>query len=232
MALRSLVVGEKYSARHYGAGFLLVSGISLFALGDADTAPSFHGIGLLLIGIALVLDALTSNLEERLFFRGDHPARHSEVVACLGAFSAIEALIITAMTGELPNAVAHAKLHPWSVAALLGCGVAGYLTVALVLLLIRHFGSTNAEIVKGMRKVCQILVSFLVFPKPLTWKYLLGGICVVVALYDLQRSSPPRGKKVEAGGERGNRGGGEIEEGLGERYGKDGIGSAKINIVV
>lgn len=151
--------------------------------------------------------------------------------------------------------------------------ILGYVTVSLILLIIKHFGATNAEIVKSMRKVCQVsswpmrgraghmrymryspctktvlaclhgrrsaygrstygalqhcsatsghtslassmplsntgslpfwpvtcfcacecvcggqvVLSFIVFPKPLSWKYCVGGALVAVALYYMQR---------------------------------------------
>ena len=37
-------------------------------------------------------------------------------------------------------------------------------------------------------KVCQVAVSFTLFPKPLSVKYVLGGVLVVLALAWLQRS--------------------------------------------
>jgi adenosine 3'-phospho 5'-phosphosulfate transporter B3 len=88
----------------------------------------------------------------------------------------------------------------------------GYLTVSLILMIIKAFGSTSAEIVKSLRKICQIVLSFLLFPKPLSWKHLMGGWLVAVALYWLQRQGkggparqpvPPEPKSP--GGRRGGR---------------------------
>ncbi len=35
-------------------------------------------------------------------------------------------------------------------------------------------------------QVCQVLLSFWAFPKPLSWKYVVGGLLVTVALWWLQ----------------------------------------------
>lgn len=58
-----------------------------------------------------------------------------------------------------------------------------YMSVTFVLLLIKHFNATNAEVVKSMRKVLQVMVSFIVFPKPFDWKYIAGGAATVAALW-------------------------------------------------
>ncbi|GIM06920.1 hypothetical protein Vretimale_11162 [Volvox reticuliferus] len=188
MAFRSLVVGQRYSALQYGAGGLLVVGITLFTAGDAEGAPNFSGIGVALIAVALLCDALTANLEERQFFRIKTPASHAEVMTYLSMFAALESFVVLCATGELQTALVHSSQHRETVPTICAFSVLGYVTVCLVLLLIKHFGATNAEVVKSMRKVCQVILSFLVFPKPMSWKYLAGGLLVAVALYALQRT--------------------------------------------
>ena len=47
-------MGQRYSAAQYGAGGLLVLGITLFTAGDARGAPNFSPIGVGLITLALV----------------------------------------------------------------------------------------------------------------------------------------------------------------------------------
>ncbi|GLI59764.1 hypothetical protein VaNZ11_001725 [Volvox africanus] len=188
MAFRSLVVGQRYSALQYGAGGLLVVGITLFTAGDAEGTPNFSGVGVALIAVALLCDALTANLEERQFFRIKTPASHAEVMTYLSMFAALESFMVLCVTGELQAALVHSSQHRETVPTICAFSVLGYVTVCLVLLLIKHFGATNAEVVKSMRKVCQVILSFLIFPKPMSWKYLAGGFLVAVALYALQRT--------------------------------------------
>ncbi|KAG2483303.1 hypothetical protein HYH03_017806 [Edaphochlamys debaryana] len=211
MAFRSLVVGQRYTALQYGAGGLLVVGITLFTMGDAEGAPNFSGIGVALIAIALVCDALTANLEERQFFRIRTPATHAEVMVYLSTFAAAEAFVVLCGSGELWRAWAHSQAHPETVPTICAFSVLGYVTVCLVLLLIKNFGATNTEIVKSMRKVCQVILSFMVFPKPMSWKYLAGGALVAIALYTLQRT----GKKPPGVAKQGSEGS-EKEKGLGK----------------
>mmetsp|Transcript_11692 Transcript_11692/g.20760 ORF Transcript_11692/g.20760 Transcript_11692/m.20760 type:complete len:361 (+) Transcript_11692:119-1201(+) len=187
MAFRSLVVGAKYNAAQYGAGGILVAGIALFTSADADGIPNFSWVGIALISVALVCDALTANLEERLFFRIKAPCSHSEVMMYLSAFAAVESFAVIYMTRELQGAIEHSSKHPNVVPSICAFSVMGYVTVCFVLLIIKNFGSTNAEIVKSMRKVCQVVLSFMAFPKPMSWKYILGGLLVALSLYLLQK---------------------------------------------
>lgn len=171
--------------------------------------------------------------------------------------------------GELKDALPHSMKHRETVPTICAFSVLGYVTVSLILLVIKHFGATNAEIVKSMRKVCQVscgsssrpssrhsddgrfaleasgsmqftvpcilhpcwrkpsghatavravhvtaparvpcriagwiymclttrgsaacvqvILSFIVFPKPLSWKYCVGGALVAASLYYMQR---------------------------------------------
>lgn len=187
MALRTLIVGRRYSGAQYGAGAVLVAGIALFTLGDASAVPEFNGIGVLLMSLALVCDALTSNVEERHFFRIASPCSHGEVMMYMSSFAAAEVSLIMLATGELLPAVAHSRAYPATVPCILASSLLGYCAVSCILMLIQHYGSTSAEVVKSMRKVLQVAVSLLLYPKPLTWKHAVGGAAVICGLSYLQR---------------------------------------------
>lgn len=141
-------------------------------------------------------DALTANLEERCFFRVRLPCSHAEVMTYLSACAAAQCLAVLLLTREAGPALAHSLAHPETLPTICAFSVLGYLTVCLVLLLIKHYGSTSAEVVKSMRKVCQVLLSFALFPKPLDWKYVVGGALVAAALYSLQSTKPAAGKAL------------------------------------
>ena len=66
----------------------------------------------------------------------------------------------------------------------------GYISVSFILLLIRHFGASNAEVLKSSRKLISIGLSLLLYPKPFSWKLVLGTvstICGLTYLYHLKR---------------------------------------------
>ena len=53
-------------------------------------------------------------------------------------------------------------------------------SVTFVLLLIKYYGATNTEIVKSLRKVLSIALSFAIYPKPVNSRY-LGGMAATCA---------------------------------------------------
>jgi adenosine 3'-phospho 5'-phosphosulfate transporter B3 len=128
MAFRTIVVGQRYGPQQYCAGLLLVCGIALFTMGDAEGMPNFSGIGIGLISVALVrervsplpdsqrlraplestpvlstslqvCDALTANLEEKQFFRIKQPCSHAEVMLYLSTFAAAESFFVLVASG-------------------------------------------------------------------------------------------------------------------------------------
>lgn len=74
--------------------------------------------------------------------------------------------------------------------AVLASATFGYISVSFILLLIRHFGASNAEIVKSTRKLVSIAASLILYPKPMGWKYAggtLSTVCGLAYLYVLKR---------------------------------------------
>lgn len=58
---------RKYPAQEYISALLLVAGLILFTLADAQTSPNFSLIGVLMITAALIFDSFLGNLQEAIF---------------------------------------------------------------------------------------------------------------------------------------------------------------------
>uniref|UniRef100_A0A061QR20 Drug metabolite transporter superfamily n=1 Tax=Tetraselmis sp. GSL018 TaxID=582737 RepID=A0A061QR20_9CHLO len=101
-------------------------------------------------------------------------ASQAEVMTFMSTFGSLYTFIALFVTGEAWEAVPHSVAHPQVVLLITVFSLTAYMSVTFVLLLIKHFNATTAEIVKSMRKVLQVLVSFVVFPKPFDWKYVFG----------------------------------------------------------
>ena len=59
----------------------------------------------------------------------------------------------------------------------------GYSSVSFILSLIKYYGATEAEIIKSLRKVMSIVISFVLFPKALNWKYIAGFVAVLISTF-------------------------------------------------
>jgi len=214
MVAGTIMQGRRYSALEYLAALGLIVGIILFTMGDAVMMPSFDvtGVGLILIGVAA--DAATSNYEEAVFFRSASPASQAEVMTFASLFGCGWALLLDLLfSDELKPAIKHTMHHPTVLPMLVGSSVCGYVSVSFVLLLIKLYGATVTEMVKSMRKVITVVLSFALYPKPISFMYYLGGGAVLSSLaatHELQRrkggdgtltESEPAGDATEADSE-------------------------------
>jgi adenosine 3'-phospho 5'-phosphosulfate transporter B3 len=200
MIIGTVFQGRRYGANEYVAASMLVVGIALFTMGDVDARPSFDPQGVALIVAALFLDSFAANFEERRLFDVPDPSSHAEVVFHANAVGAAFTVCAMAVTGELSQALQSLGLKSSSggardasttgsfaaaLPAVLMSAAFGYVSVSFILLLIRHFGASNAEIVKSTRKLVSIAASLLLYPKPMGWKYAGGTASTVCGLYYL-----------------------------------------------
>ena len=58
---------RKYPFHEYISALLLVVGLILFTLADAQTSPNFSIIGIIMISGALIMDAFLGNFQEAIF---------------------------------------------------------------------------------------------------------------------------------------------------------------------
>lgn len=173
MTMGTVMQGRRYSGLEYVAALGLIAGATLFILGDAETKPDFEVIGVVLIVCGVCADAATSNYEEREFFRVAEPASQPEVMTFASLFGSLWALLLLLPSSELGEALAHSAENPSVVPLLLSSAVCGYVSVSFVLLLINLYGATVTEVVKSMRKILTVTLSFVLYPKPFSAKYAL-----------------------------------------------------------
>lgn len=58
---------RKYPPHEYVSAILLVVGLILFTLADAQTSPNFSVIGVVMVSGALIMDSFLGNLQEAIF---------------------------------------------------------------------------------------------------------------------------------------------------------------------
>eukprot|EP00913_Durusdinium_trenchii_P033011 g30903.t2 len=172
---------KRYSASQYVAVILLTTGVVVFTLGDAKGRAFFNPTGIAFIAAGSLSDAMAANYEEKVFFsrRG---CSATEVVLYTSALGSVWVLLAAGVTGELYSAYRHSLDHPEAVPLMLLASVFGYVAQSGVLLLIKHFGATAAEIVKSCRKVTTICISFMVYGKPWNGYHVAGTLLFVTSV--------------------------------------------------
>lgn len=187
MLLGVVYLKKRYTIAQYVAVGLLTAGVVVFTLGDAKGRAFFNPVGIAFIVAGSLSDAMAANYEEKVFF-SRMGCSASEVVLYSSALGSVWALLAEACTAELLPALRHSWDHLEAVPLMLFASVFGYIAQSGVLLLIKHFGATAAEIVKSCRKVTTILISFMVYGKP--WNgYHVAGTLLFVNSVAVERGS-------------------------------------------
>lgn len=74
-----------------------------------------------------------------------------------------------------------------------------YIAITFHMTMVKEFGGITAVLVGNTRKAMTICLSFILFPKPISYLYALGGLLVFGSLtanaYMKELSSGSRGKK-------------------------------------
>ena len=174
-------VGKRTSAAEVANACLLVAGICVFMYGNLKGSPSFNPLGIVLITLGVLADALTANIEEAYFFKA-HQCTHAEVMCFASLIGAVFSSVLILATGELARALAHTRQHPYTPLLIATFSLAGYVSVSCVLLMIKHYGATSAEMVKSSRKVISIVLSFALFKKPWNALHVGGGAIFAAAI--------------------------------------------------
>lgn len=175
MLLSVVYIGKRYSLSQYVSVLCLSVGIVLFALGDSKGKATFHpwGIGIIMIGS--FLEALAANFEEKRLFH-QLGCTTSEVMLYNSLLGCLWSATADCVQGDFFAALGHSYDHPAAPLLIVAAAAAGYVSMTCILLLIKHFGATMAELVKSCRKILTICTSFILYGKPVTYCHIFGGL--------------------------------------------------------
>eukprot|EP00754_Rhynchopus_humris_P050661 Rhum_TRINITY_DN9093_c0_g1::Rhum_TRINITY_DN9093_c0_g1_i1::g.31456::m.31456/K15277/SLC35B3, PAPST2; solute carrier family 35 (adenosine 3'-phospho 5'-phosphosulfate transporter), member B3 len=135
-------------------------------------------MGLVCITLSLLCDAAILIVEEGIVF-GRHRAPTQEVILYVQVLAVVPSLLLLVGNGGMPEFVSFAAASPRFLLLSTGCGVCGYVGTKSVLSLVESFGGTVAALVTSLRKVVTIVLSFIFFPKVLTFQYATGAALIL-----------------------------------------------------
>lgn len=129
--------------------------------------------------MSVVADAFLPNFQERVF---DHGSSRIEVtfftnILCLlamtGSFS---------ITGDLQQAFTYAFANPHAMLLMSIYTFLAYIAITFHMALVKEFGGIVTVLVGNTRKAITIVLSFILFPKPTSIYYVIGGALVFGSL--------------------------------------------------
>jgi len=164
MAIESILPPRKrFTFTEFVAVILLTVGIGFFSMGEVKGTGGAQFMGYLLILIGVTADALTSNFEKKNIFK-KHDSSHAEVMFFASLFGVGWTSI--GLIASPINILSFLTGNPWALVYIFCSGLGAYMSVSFVLLIIKAFGPTYAEIIKGLRRVISITGSYIFFPRP------------------------------------------------------------------
>ncbi|PRQ61011.1 putative UAA transporter [Rosa chinensis] len=103
---------RKYPPHEYVSAILLVVGLILFTLADAQTSPNFSVIGVVMVSGALVMDSFLGNLQEAIFTMNPETTQ-MEMLFCSTVVGLPFLVPPMILTGELFKAWSSCSQHPY-----------------------------------------------------------------------------------------------------------------------
>ncbi|XP_024004705.1 UDP-galactose/UDP-glucose transporter 2 isoform X1 [Eutrema salsugineum] len=203
---------RKYPVHEYISAFLLVLGLILFTLADAQMSPNFSMIGILMITGALIMDAFLGNLQEAIFTMNPETTQARDTInktrffsftvlfcftseiPCVVYFLQMEMLFCSTvvglpflfvpmvLTGELFRAWTACYQHPYVYGVLVFEAMATFIGQVSVLSLIALFGAATTALITTARKGVTLLLSYLIFTKPLTEQHGSGLLLIAMGI--------------------------------------------------
>ncbi|CAN6879297.1 unnamed protein product [Brassica oleracea] len=220
---------RKYPVHEYISAFLLVLGLILFTLADAQMSPNFSMIGILMITGALIMDAFLGNLQEAIFTMNPETTqarKHNkkklgsscfmEMLFCSTVVGLPFLFVPMVLTGELFRAWTACWQHPYVYGVLVFEAMATFIGQVSVLSLIALFGAATTALITTARKGVTLLLSYLIFTKPLTEQHgsglLLIAMGIVLKMVPMDSKPPSKIQARPAARNAGGEGGREEEE--------------------
>ncbi|KAL3692099.1 hypothetical protein R1sor_005750 [Riccia sorocarpa] len=172
---------RKYPFHEYVSAIMLIVGLVIFTLADASTSPNFNVMGVIMVCGALVLDAFLGNLQEAIFTM--NPATtQMEMLFCSTVVGLPFLIPPMVLTGELFRAWSNCAQHPFIYGVLVFEACATFIGQLSVLCLITLFGAATTAMVTTARKAVTLLLSYIIFTKPLTGQHGSGLLLISMGI--------------------------------------------------
>jgi len=188
-----IIQGKVYSKLDFLSCLLMTFGCIAFTTADVTISPNFDWFGIFLISAALCADAAIGNYQELCL--KTYKSSTAEMVLYSYGLGFILLLVENiAFQKGLFSLVWLVFTNTQILTNLFLFSLTGYIGVKFVLHLVQKFGALLAVTVTTCRKIVTIILSFLLFNKPFSQWYLLGGLLVVIGIFMNVHSKQQRKK--------------------------------------
>lgn len=135
--------------------------------------------GIILVCISVFADAFLPNFQERVF---EHGSSRIEVTYFTNILCLAGMTFFFTLSGDLQQAVTYALNDSYAMILMVIYTFLAYIAINFHMALVQEFGGIVTVLVGSTRKAITIVLSFILFPKPSSIMYVVGGICVFGSL--------------------------------------------------
>jgi adenosine 3'-phospho 5'-phosphosulfate transporter B3 len=186
MVLATILHKQIFSLTEYACATAICVGLIMFAAADWRTTPSFHPVGLLLVTLSVVADAVLPNAQQAVF--GMYQATRLEVTLYTNILTLLAYTVTLMLSGEAwaiwelatdPPDNEKGWLLPYYIILYT---IISYLAITAHMTIVKKYGGVAAIVVATARKGLTLVLSFLLFPKAFSWYYPAGAVLVLGGL--------------------------------------------------
>jgi adenosine 3'-phospho 5'-phosphosulfate transporter B3 len=177
MLMGKLWFGKQYIKAQYAATVLMLLGICFFSLADitlsSEAMLNFQIKGILIMLLSITSEALGQHYQEEAIAKYNCSER--EMVFANSVIGTGILAIVMVVTGEIGPAFNYCVEYLRIYLKIGVLSVLGYLGAVTLLTLIKSYGLFIAMSVANTRKLFTIVLSFLMFPKPFSFTYVVAS---------------------------------------------------------
>lgn len=179
MLIALLYNNKKVLWFEFAFGSFISVGMILFAVADFQVYPKFDAIGIILVSISVIADAFLPNFQERVF---DHGSSRVEVTFFTNIITLFIMTLAFTPSGDIPKSFSYAMANPHALYLFVIYTFLAYIAITFHMALVKEFGGITTVLVGNTRKAITIVLSFILFPKPMSIFYIYGGVLVFGSL--------------------------------------------------
>lgn len=179
MIIATIINRRVFKSIQYASAFAISIGLVVFAAADWRLTPSFDVIGIVLVSLSVVADAILPNAQERNFRLG---ASRLEVTLYTNVFTLIAMTFTTVWSGDFFSVLKLARMDHQLAVFMMVYTAISYIAISLFMTIVKKYGGVTAVLLGTARKAMSLILSFLFFPKAFSWYYVLGAGLVLGGL--------------------------------------------------
>jgi drug/metabolite transporter (DMT)-like permease len=181
MIIATYLLHKSYHITKYLSAGLLCLGLAIFLLSDQYTAEKPSSImGIFFLIISCCVDSVTPVLQDKTMNELKSPPIF--VMTLTNFIATVCMFILITITGELFIIIPYVAENPVILFFISFYGTSTFIGIFAYMCMVKEVGGVGTALVSTLRKVCTVVLSFILQGRPFSWGYAVGGLMIVVSL--------------------------------------------------